>query len=153
MRRGFCAPPVKSDGLGVAMDDIIVDAVLEVLTGRTEPAQSPGIRLVLTEQKLWKAVAIKPQSRQPRMIDRDRMIVITDELWLHRIRLPRPCITRPELRQDVQRRRLSRAIGDRNPHQDVVDIGLGVFDLDIKISVLVEHSGVDQLELRLALPA
>jgi hypothetical protein len=42
---------------------------------------------------------------------------------------------------------LGRVVVHRHLHQDVVDIGLGIFDLDIEIAVVVEHPGVDQLEL------
>ena len=38
-------------------------------------------------------------------------------------------------------------------HQHVVDLRLGVYDHDIEITVVVEHSSVEQLELRLVLAA
>ncbi len=42
---------------------------------------------------------------------------------------------------------------DRDLHQNVVGIGLGVFDLDIEIAVLGKYAGVDQLEFRMVLAA
>jgi hypothetical protein len=36
---------------------------------------------------------------------------------------------------------------DRDPHEHVLDLGLGVFDLDVEVAVVVEDAGVDQLEL------
>ncbi len=77
------------------------------------------------------------------------MILARKELRPHRIGFPRPDVAGPELRQHVQRRGLGRAVVDRHLHQNVVDIGLGIFDYDIEIAVVVEHPGVDQLELGL----
>jgi hypothetical protein len=39
----------------------------------------------------------------------------------------------------------------RHLHQDVDRRGLGVFDLDVEVAVVVEHAGIDQLELGLVL--
>src|SRR5262252_7044271 len=36
---------------------------------------------------------------------------------------------------------------DCYPHEHVVNIRLGIFDVDIKVSVVVENTGIDQLEL------
>src|SRR5215468_5501667 len=85
MRCNLCAATIRSDRLGVAIDDIIVDAVLEVEAGRADAAQTAYIRLVLTKQQLRTASAVKPQRRQPRVIDRDRVILARDELRPHRI--------------------------------------------------------------------
>src|SRR5215472_1103833 len=39
------------------------------------------------------------------------------------------------------------AVMDSHAHQHVVNIRLGIFDLDIKVSVVVENTGISQLEL------
>ncbi len=44
---------------------------------------------------------------------------------------------------------LRAAIVDSDAHQDVVDTGLGVFDLDIEIAVVFEQPGIDELVFRL----
>ena len=64
-------------------------------------------------------------------------------------RLPRPDIARPELRQNVQRRRVAAAIGGDDFHQNVVGRRLCVGDLDIEVAVVVEDTGVEQFEFRL----
>jgi hypothetical protein len=102
MRRNFGAPTVRPHGLGVAVHDIIVDAVLEVVAGCLDPAEPPDIGLALTEQKFRAAVAVKPQLGQLRMIDRYRMILAVNQQRPHRIGLPRPDVARPELRQHMQ---------------------------------------------------
>ena len=75
------------------------------------------------------------------------MIFARDKLRPHRIGFPRPGIARPELRQHVQHCRFARPVVDRQLDQDVVNIGLGVFDLDIEIAIIGKDAGVDQLEL------
>ena len=39
---------------------------------------------------------------------------------------------------------LRAVVGHFEPQQDVLRVGLGVFDLDVEESILVEHAGVDQ---------
>src|SRR5215831_809669 len=36
---------------------------------------------------------------------------------------------------------------DCHPHEHVINVRLGIFDLDIKVSVVVENTGIDQFEL------
>ena len=40
-----------------------------------------------------------------------------------------------------------------HPHQDIVGLGLRIFDLDVEIAVVVEQPGVDELELRFSAAA
>ncbi len=49
MRRDLGAPRIRVHSRGIAVHDIIVDAVLEVVARRVDPVQTPYIRLVLTE--------------------------------------------------------------------------------------------------------
>src|SRR5271165_7250712 len=99
MPRDFGAPTVRFHGRGVAIDDIIVDAVLEVAARGIDPAQPPYVRVIFTKQEFRPAVTEEPQRREPRAIDRDRIILACNELRSHRIGLPRPGVARPELRQ------------------------------------------------------
>ena len=62
--------------------------------------------------------------------------------------MPGPDVARPELRDEAQRRGIGTAVIYRQLHQDVVDAALGVFDLDVEITLVVEDRGIDQLELR-----
>ena len=52
-------------------------------------------------------------------------------------------------RQDVQAGRVGPAVDRGDADENVVGIGLGVFDKDVEVAVLVEDAGVDQLEFRL----
>ena len=61
MRRSFCASAIGFDGFFVAIDDIVVDAVLEVMAGRCDPPKPSRVRVVLAEQELRAAIAEKPQ--------------------------------------------------------------------------------------------
>ena len=49
----------------------------------------------------------------------------------------------------MKRSRVGTAIGDRDPDQQVLFRGFGVFGLDIEIAVLVENAGVDQFVLKI----
>src|SRR6516164_6106654 len=146
MRRDFGAPTIRFHSRGIAIHDILVDAVLEMVARCIDPAQPPYVRVIFTKQEFRPAVTEESQRREPRAIDRDRIILACNELRSHRIGFPRPGVAGPELRQYVQRGRFGRAIIDRHPLQDVVDIGFCVFDLDIEIAVFRKHTGVDQLE-------
>src|SRR5438876_982703 len=66
---------------------------------------------------------------------------------------PRPGVPEPERRQDVERRRLGTAVGDRQPDEDVVGRRLGVLDGDVEVPAVLEDAGVDQLELSVLLSA
>ncbi len=48
-------------------------------------------------------------------------------------------------------RGLPATIGNRDADADVFDSRFGVFDKDIKIAIIVEHSGVEELVLRISL--
>src|SRR5437667_1826821 len=69
--------------------------------------------------------------------------------WFRRAILPRPGVTEPQLWEQMDRRRLRPAVADGDKHQNVVRRGLGVFDEDVEIAVVVENAGVEQFELRL----
>ena len=53
----------------------------------------------------------------------------------------------------MDHRRLWRPVVHRDPHQDVLRRGLGVFDQHVEVTIVVEHAGIDQLELGLVLAA
>ena len=51
------------------------------------------------------------------------------------------------MRQQVECRGFGCTVGNGHLHQDVFDIGLGVFDRHVEIAAVVEDSGVEDLEL------
>jgi hypothetical protein len=58
-----------------------------------------------------------------------------------------PGIAKPEVRQQIQRRRQFSAVHRRNPNQNVLGCFLAVFNEHVEISVGVEYSRVNQLVL------
>src|SRR5687768_11123061 len=66
---------------------------------------------------------------------------------------PGPGITKPDCRQNADRRSLVGAIGHCDPDQDVLDIGFGVLDKNVKVLVLIKNAGVQQLEFAFVLPS
>ena len=135
----------------VAVDDAFVKGVLHVrrrVVGAPEP---DGIRLVLGEQQLVRAVAGEPVATL-------HLRVLGDQRGHGRVRLavkarapgphvPGPRVPEPERGQEVQRRRLWAAVGGRDPDQDVVRVRLRVLDHDVEVAALAEDARVEQLEL------
>src|SRR6202030_1364153 len=80
MRRDFGAPTIRFHGPGVAVHDIVVDAILEVVARCIDPAQPPYVRVIFTKQEFRPVVKEEPQRREPRAIDRDRIILACNEL-------------------------------------------------------------------------
>ena len=60
-----------------------------------------------------------------------------------------PRVAEPQRRQEVHRRRVAAAVGERDPDVDVVGRALGVLDVDVDVAVVVEDAGVEQLVLQL----
>ena len=75
------------------------------------------------------------------------MIIARNQLGFLGIGLPGPDIPRPKLRQYMQFSRIGGAIVDRHLQENVFNIGLCVFDLDIEITVVGKDAGVNQLIL------
>ncbi len=65
-------------------------------------------------------------------------------------RRPAPDVPEPDLRQDVDGSRLATAVMYRRTHEHVVHVRLGIFNLDIEVTVVVENTGIDQLEFHRA---
>ena len=81
------------------------------------------------------------------MLDTNRVPPVRRETRLGGAGLPGPDVASPKLRYEAQRRGIGASVMHRQLHQDVVDAALGVFDLDVEITLLVEDPGIDQLEL------
>src|SRR5262249_44592663 len=63
--------------------------------------------------------------------------------------IPRPGVAKPYRRQQLELRRFGAAICRAYADEYVFGSRLGVFDDDIEITILVEYSGVHELEFRL----
>ena len=66
---------------------------------------------------------------------------------------PGPAVAEPERRQELQLGRFRPAVVDRDLDQHVLGAGLGIFDEDVEITVLVEDPGIDQLIFEAGAPA
>src|SRR5271156_950841 len=65
-----------------------------------------------------------------------------------RPRGPRPSVSKPQMRKNMQDRILGAAIESLDAYTDVLGVGFGILDEDIEIPVVVENAGIEQLEFR-----
>ncbi len=123
------------------------------MAGGLNAIEAAGVGLVVAKQQFVRALAEDGEAAEHRIGDTDAVGADRRQRRFHRVLFPRPGIAEPDVRQNVQRRVGRPAIGDRHLHQDVVHVGFGVGDLDVEIVVVVEHAGVEQLELGRIEPA
>ena len=137
------------------MHNELVDPILDIRRRIGNPEQTLVIGLVLAEQQLRRGVGAQHplaqlRVRRTRRGD-SRLSVGGRQRRLGDLVTPRPRVTEPQRRQQMQRRRVRAAIVRRDQHQDVIGTGLGVLHDHIEIAVLVEDPGVQQLVLHLLL--
>src|SRR2546423_13344039 len=91
------------------------------------------------------------------MVRHDPRVAGACEMWLWPVFVafpaPRPCVAEPKRWEQVQRRDVRTAIRDCDANQDVVWRCFGVLREHIEIAIVVEHTRVDELELRIELSA
>src|SRR5207245_1430335 len=123
---------------------------------------SPGVRLILREQKdrrcaIGKWAGRQTKSAQADVLAQQRSVFGSADEWLWPAALarsaPRPGVTKPQRRQDVEQRRLRTPVCNGDPNQHIVWRSLGVFREDIEVAPVVEDAGVRQLELAIQLVA
>src|SRR5262249_35747635 len=61
---------------------------------------------------------------------------------------PRPRIAEPERREQIERSGFRPPVRDADPDADILRTALGVLHLNVEVPVALEHTRVDQLELR-----
>src|SRR5713101_2007787 len=66
---------------------------------------------------------------------------------------PGPRVSKPELRQEVQRGGFRPAIHGGDSDEHVFDVSFGVFDEKVEITVPGKSAGIEQFEFRLATAA
>src|SRR5438093_1464736 len=66
---------------------------------------------------------------------------------------PTPCVAKPKRRKDIESSRVRTAVEYGQSHQDVLWRRLHVLDEDVEVAIVVEDTGVDQLELPLVTTA
>src|SRR5262249_540316 len=145
------AAPLGIDRSHIAVDDALVNSILEV-TGLPWLVPQPlTVRFVLTEQQLgWGALGMQVMDAKPRGLcaheSRRHLLYRRPP----RAGLPAPGIAEPELRQHMDGSRLRPTVLDRDPQQNVAGLSLRVLDEYVEIAVRIEEPAVDELKFRLA---
>ena len=156
VRRRLRSLVLRIDRVILAVNDAVVDAVLDVGRAIGNAENTLRVRFVFGEQHRHFAFAVE---------------IAVAKFWIHglddrarshaanllQVRpvgwpLPRPLVAEPERRQHVNLGRLRTAIVDCDLDQDVVGRLLGVLDEDVEIAILVEDARVEQLVFKF-LPA
>ena len=129
---------------------IFVERVLEVGPALDAAEQTPKLVSLSQNSMSVRGLEAKPQMRRNDPCWRGRTrICALQRAAAGRPGCPAPDVAEPELRQTWIAAASAPRLWTVIRMSDVVDVRLGVFDLDIEIAVLVEQAGVDQLELRL----
>ena len=114
--------------------------------GPSVPHSRCGVRLVLAEQRLGRAVTDEHHAAEVVVLGHQRAVLVDDDR-LAVVKTPRPGVAEPQRRQDVERGLVRAGVADPHADADVVGAGLGVVDGDVPVAIVVEDAGVEQLEL------
>ena len=93
------------------------------------------------------ALADEPAGAERTVGRLDHVVRHRAQLRMAIVTTPRPGVAEPERREDVQRRGVGPAVRRLDQDADVVRRAFRVRELDIEVARLLEHPGVDQLEL------
>src|SRR5262249_54395412 len=133
-----------------AVDNVVVDSILNVRRSILRAEKTPVVGLVLREKQFSVSSAVKPSVAVIRVVQLHRDDTFDGLASAQprplRPRVPGPGIAKPERRQQVKLRGFGSAIDRLDSDQNVIRRGFGVFNEDIKIAVLVKNSRVNQLE-------
>ena len=147
-------------GAALAVHDVVVEGVFDVEVGVLGAVEPPPIGLVLGIENLGRVFDEQPiRPRQRRILDGDHSDPVgpprATKPRTIRADVPRPRVAEPQGRQQVQRGRIGTAVRRADLDQDVGRRRLRVFRDDVEVAVVVEDSGVEQLQLgvRPAAPA
>src|SRR6185503_7134147 len=141
MGGGFGALIVRMDGGFYAVNNEIVDAVLDVgrCVFRVEKATIVGF--VLGKQQIGGTLAVEPARAVIVMIQLDRRDFrgrVAPKSWLTLVETPGPGVAKPDGGQKMKRRGVGAAVYCLDADQNIVRAGLGIFDEDIEIAVVVK---------------
>ena len=138
-------------GAAVSMNNVIVDAVLDVLAGIGCSEDAFVVGLVFREQERHVSLDVQPAVAQRRGRSGDNARAgRRGFLTQFRLRpaLPRPPgVAEPEGGEHVKRSSLAAAVRRTDPDEHVFRRSLGIFHEYIEIPVFVEHAGIEQLVL------
>ena len=142
--------------LCLAVDNVVVDAVLDVgaVVGDSEETLRVGV--VFREQQRHVPCTVEPAVAQSGIAGlHDAHPRGASDLLQPRpvgLALPGPLVAVPQRRQDMHLRRFWTAVVNGDLDQDILRGGFGVLDEHVKVAILIEHAGIDQLILEV-LPA
>src|SRR5215472_6827167 len=135
-----------------AVDDVVVDAVLDIGRRVRRLKQTLVIRFILGEKQSSRAVTVQETITQFGVRGGDHTIACPGWYLLEhgpRDTLSRgPNISEPERRKQIERSGLGPAIENRDSNQDVFRSLLGVFHQHIEIAILFKDASIDQLVLK-----
>ena len=137
----------RMDGIDPAAHDVLVKGVLDVRRGVGRPPQPLGVRLVLGEQQLRRAVATQLTATDVGVVDGDHRWRVADGPHRALVAAHPPRVAEPQRRQQVNGCHLGAAVGHRDAHLDVLRVALGVLHVDVDEAVVVECPRVEQLVL------
>ena len=126
-----------------------MEGILEVAVGIGRAEEFRGVGFVVAEQQVLRLFVMHGEAAERFVLDTDRAVAQRLQRRLLRILELVPRVAKPDLRQDGDLRRFGTAVGHRDPHQDVIDVRLGVFDVDVEVTVFIEDAGIEDLELGL----
>ena len=133
--------------LGAAVDDVVVERILEVAGRWAAPEQPREIGLVVAEQQAIRCFEFDAVGAELLVLRQHQSGAPILQRRFRNAGSPAPDVSEPDLRQDMNGRRVRPAVVDGDPHEHIVGIGLGIFDVDVEVPVVIEDAGIDQFEL------
>lgn len=152
MDGGLGAGPRGVDGRALAVDDVPVDAVLDVRRVVRAAEDALVVRLVLGEQDGGVGVDVQPARAEFLVIGADGVLGLVQARYGGGAG-PGPGVPEPEGRQQVEGGFVGAPVVRGDLDQHVLGAVFGVFDEDVEVAVLVEDAGVEQLVLEFAAAA
>jgi hypothetical protein len=129
------------------MDHELMKSVLEMPLHARQAMHALGVRLVVAEQPVWRWIDLAAKPAEFRVMGLDGAVADSFESGPSLDIGPGPGITEPELRKHMDLGRLRPTVVHGQPHQDVVRGRLGVFHKYVKVTVVIEHTRIEQLVL------
>jgi hypothetical protein len=130
----------------IAVHEVFVEGTLEISL-RPHSIETLHIGLVLAEQQVMLRLRIKVVRSERSMLCHDGSVGLRNERGPFARFGPRPGVTKPELRQDVDGSHLRSPVTDGNLRQDVVRSRFEVLHEDIPVAVAIQNTRIDQLVL------
>ena len=129
------------------MDDITVKGVLHKGSRAFRIEQPLHIRFVFGEEYFGRAFNQQPAFAVVKLVQFEELgagdRIDRRNFGAFVLIAPVPAVSKPDCREQMQARRIRPAIPGRDANQNILEIGFGVLDENIEITVALENSGVD----------